>query len=209
MYTILQKPEILDWNSIPVVCIDTRLWTPEIDIAASAQVCYDAEALYVRLTAKEAYIRAEESGPLGIPCRDSCLEFFFSPVANDKRYFNLEFNPRKCMYLGLGTGRDDSIRLLPDPDNVFHPCTARTEDGWEISYQIPFSFIKLFFTDFIAAPGKKMLANFYKCGDYTVQEHYFAWKPVNNTTPDFHRPEYFGELIFDENICTEQAAHRW
>lgn len=195
-YIIIPKPEILDWNNIPVAPIDTRLWTPEIDIAATAQVCYDAEALYVRLTAKEAHIRAEESGPLGIPCRDSCLEFFFSPIADDSRYFNLEFNPEKCMYLGLGTCRYDSTRLLPDPDTVFKPCPVRTEEGWEITYQVPYSFIRLFFPDFVAAPGTKIRANFYKCGDYTVQEHYFSWNPVDNATPDFHRPEYFGELIF-------------
>ena len=194
-YTIL--PKTGDWSDIPVAPIDKRLWTPEIDIEATAQICYDAEALYLRLTAKESNIRAEEKGPLGIPCQDSCLEFFFSPVAEDPRYFNLEFNPVKCMYLGLGTCRQDSVRLLPaKPDNIFNTCPLLTEDGWEIIYQIPFTFIKLFFKDFVASPGKKMRANFYKCGDLTAQEHYFSWNPVNNPTPDFHRPEYFGELIF-------------
>lgn len=194
-YTILPKKD--DWNNIPVALIDKRLWTHEVDISATAQVCYDAEALYLRLTAKEANIRAEENGPLGIPCRDSCLEFFFSPVTDDPRYFNFEFNSVKCMHLGFGTGRQDSARILPKkPEELFNPCPVYTEDGWEITYRIPFSFIKLFFKDFVVAPGKKMRANFYKCGDLTVQEHYFAWNSVNNPTPDFHRPEFFGELIF-------------
>ena len=194
-YTIL--PKTYDWNNIPVAPIDTRLWTPEIDISATAQVCYDSESLYLRLTAKEATIRAEENGPLGIPCQDSCLEFFFSPIAEDPRYFNFEFNPVKCMFLGFGSCRHDSVRLLPQkPDDLFDACTILTENGWEITYRIPFTFIKLFFENFVAAPGKKMRANFYKCGDFTAQEHYFAWNPVNNPTPDFHRPEYFGELIF-------------
>ena len=194
-YMIL--PKTGDWKDIPVVSIDTRLWTPEIDIAATAQVCYDAEALYVRLTAKESNIRAEENGLLGTPCRDSCLEFFFCPVAEDTRYFNIEFNSIKCMHLGFGTCRYDSVRLLPqNPDDIFKPCPLLTNDGWEITYRVPFDFIKLFVKHFVAAPGKKMRGNFYKCGDFTVQEHYFSWNPVDNPTPDFHRPEYFGELIF-------------
>lgn len=194
-YTIMPKTD--SWNDIPVAPIDTRLWTPEIDISATAQVCYDAEALYLRLTAKEANIRAEESGLLGVPCKDSCLEFFFSPIADDTRYFNFEFNSVKCMHLGFGNCRQNSARLLPKkPEELFGACPKLTADGWEITYKIPFSFIKLYFKDFTAAPGKKMRANFYKCGDLTVQEHYFAWNPVDNPTPDFHRPEYFGELIF-------------
>lgn len=195
-YKILPKSKIGDWNDVPVAHIDKRLWTPEIDVAATAQACYDSQALYLRLTAKEKNIRAEEIGPIGIPCKDSCLEFFFSPVEGDARYFNVEFNPEACMFLGFGTSRYDSTRLLLKPSNNFNPCSVRTESGWEITYQIPFSFIKLFFKDFVAAPGKKMRANFYKCGDLTVQEHYFSWNPINTPTPDFHRPDCFGELIF-------------
>jgi hypothetical protein len=196
-YHIVPKPDVLDWNAIPVAPVDQMKWTPPVDISATAQVCYDDQALYVRLTAREAQIRAEESGPLGVPCQDSCLEFFFAPVEGDPRYLNLEFNSVKCMHLGIGTCRYDSVRMLPDPDATFGPCPVRTEDGWEITYQIPYSFLRLFYPDFQAAPGKKMRANFYKCGDYTVQEHYLSWNPVESQIPDFHRPESFGQLIFD------------
>ncbi len=195
-YTILPKSKTGDWNDIPIAPIDTRLWKTEINIVATAQICNDSETLYVRLTAKEENIRSEEKGPLGMPCKDSCLEFFFSPVESDNRYFNLEFNPQKCMYLGIGTCRYDSVRLLPNIPLVFSPCTKRIGDQWEISYQIPFNFIKLFFKDFVAESGKKMRANFYKCGNCTVQKHYFSWNPIDNPTPEFHLPEYFGELIF-------------
>lgn len=195
-YTILPKSQTIDWNDVPIAPIDTRLWTKAVDITATAQVCYDEEALYLRLTAKEAHIRAEETGPVGMPCLDSCLEFFFSPMEGDERYINVEFNPEKCMYLGFCACRHSSVRLLANVETVLQPCVSRTADGWEITYQIPFTFIRLFFRDFVAAPGKKMRANFYKCGDLTVCPHYFSWNPVDHPTPDFHRPEYFGELIF-------------
>lgn len=193
-YTILHKTG--DWNDIPIAPIDNRLWTPEVQISATAQVCYDADALYVRLTAKEKDIRAEEMGVIGVPCKDSCLEFFFSPEENDGRYFNFEFNPALCMHLGLGSCRNDSARILPKPSANIQPSVIRTDDGWELTYQITVAFIRQFFPNFTPIPGKKMRANFYKCGELTQVEHYFAWNFVDNPTPDFHRPEFFGELIF-------------
>ena len=39
--------------------------------------------------------------------------------------------------------------------------------------------------------------NFYKCGDETVQPHYYSWNPVELVDPDFHRSEFFGKLYFE------------
>ena len=66
--------------------------------------------------------------------------------------------------------------------------------SWDLYYELPFSLIRLFFPDF--APEGRLRANFYKCGDLTKQEHYLSWNRVECEKPDFHRPEYFGELIF-------------
>ncbi len=195
-HMIPKKPETLDWTQIPSVDIDNLLWTPPVDITAKAQICYDDEALYVRLTAKEADIRAEGTGPLDAPCEDSCLEFFFSPCEGDNRYFNIEFNPNCCMYLGIGTSMDDLVRLIPEGPNPLSPKADRTADGWEITYQVPFSFIKRFFPEFEAASGKTMRANFFKCGDLTVKEHYFSWNKVTSEIPAFHRTCDFGMLEF-------------
>ena len=195
-HTIPRKPKELDWEQIPSVQIDHLLWTPPVNITATAQICYDDTALYLHLSATEAHIRAEHTGLLGQPCEDSCLEFFFSPCSGDNRYFNVEFNPNCCMYLGIGTGAEDLVRLIPGDQTLFHPNAARTADGWEITYQIPFSFIKRFFPEFAPASGKTMRANFFKCGDLTLQEHYLSWNMVTSKTPAFHRTCDFGMLEF-------------
>lgn len=177
--------------------IDTLLWTDECDITAFAEICYTDDALLVKLTANEKNVRAEETGLLGMPCLDSCLEFFFAPVEGDLRYFNFEYNPNGCIYLGIGTGRGDSTRLvLSDPAKLFTPEIVRSADGWSVAYRVPFAFIRRFFPDFKAVSGGKMRANFFKCGDLTVKEHYFSWNPVEVETPDFHLPAWFGELVF-------------
>ena len=101
------------------------------------------------------------------------------------------------MYLGIGTGAGDLVRLIPEEKGLFQPNATRTADGWKITYQIPFCFINQFFPGFSPAPGKTFRANFFKCGDLTVQEHYLSWNKVTSETPDFHRTCDFGLLEFE------------
>ena len=196
-YIITKKNEELNWNNVPALQVDTVQWLPDAGISAQAQLCYDEEAIYVRMTAKEANIRAQETGEVGMPCLDSCLEFFFCPMPHNKTYFNVEMNPNCCLYLGIGTDRYDLIRLLSHDENPFGAEAARTEDGWQLTYRIPVAFVQRFFPEFKAESGAMMRGNFYKCGDLTVQEHYYAWNPVETENPDFHLSEYFGKLYFE------------
>ena len=39
-------------------------------------------------------------------------------------------------------------------------------------------------------------ANFYKCADKSAHPHFLAWNRVDTPAPDFHRPDFFGELTF-------------
>lgn len=182
------------WEDVEALPIDQNLWLPPADVAAQAQIARTGDALLVRLTAREQHIRAEENGPLGRPCEDSCLEFFFSPVAGDSRYVNIEFNPIGCVWIGLGDGYFRT-RLLPEQDWL-EPTTFSTGDGWGIAYRVPFAFIRTLFPAFAPAPGDVLRANCYKCGDKTHQPHYLAWNPVDSKTPNFHRPQDFGEMVF-------------
>ena len=59
---------------------------------------------------------------------------------------------------------------------------------------IPFD---IYGIDGAAISGKKLRANFYKCGDRMPVKHYVTWNPIGWPQPDYHRPEYFGELVFE------------
>ena len=63
-------------------------------------------------------------------------------------------------------------------------------------YRVPFAFLRLFFPGFDPKPGDAIRANCFKCGDLTEVEHYFSWNPVDSPTPNFHRPEDFGRMVF-------------
>lgn len=194
---IVRQTGNISWDKLDVFPVNRIYWTEKTDISAEARICYDAAFLYVQLSANEKHIRVEESGPLGLPCEDSCLEFFLSPEPNDKRYLNFEINPNGCIYSGIATSINDLLRLIPENQNLFHPQIKQTSNGWRASFQIPFSYIKMFFPNFEAVSGKRVLANFYKCGDKTVTPHFLSWNELSSPVPDFHRRCDFGELYFE------------
>ena len=196
-YTIIRKPKSGDWNQVPELAIDTALWGTDADIRAWAQLCWDDGAIHVRLRAQEREIRAEHARDslLGMPCEDSCLEFFFCPIPGDERYFNIEFNPNGCLYLGFGRSLANHVRLLPGQP-CFETTPARIPDGWEIVYRIPHAFVRDFFPDYAPKAGDEIRANCYKCGDLTAREHYYSWNPCTSDTPAFHRPHDFGRMRF-------------
>lgn len=196
-YTIQKIQGTPDWSKIPVMPMDQLLWADFTDIAAQTQLCWDNEALYIRQEAKEADIRADEEGPLSMPCVDSCMEFFFRPTERPD-YMNIELNPNKAIYLGIGTEIKNLIRLLvPKVTEIMDIQVEYTEGGWVLTYKLPFNFIRRFFPEFEAKVGGVMHANAYKCGN-KAQRHYLVWNRIGDDTRTFHCPQYFGELIFGE-----------
>ena len=183
-----------NWENIPELEVSEILWLPDCGIRAFGRFCYDDSFLRVRLRAVEENIRAELTAPLSRVCEDSCLEFFFMPEG-ETRYFHFEINPKGCLYIGFGHGREDSTILYPkNIRQLFEIQTEKTPDGWAVAYAIPLSFLRLFWPDF--SFSGTLRANVYKCGEQTVREHYLSWNPVRSETPDFHRPEDFGVMIF-------------
>ena len=195
-YTIVRTDGEIDWGSVPVLPIDQVLWKEDAGVRAEGQLCYDSEHLYVHLRAVEQEIRAENTEPLSPVYQDSCLEFFFMPEGWDK-YFNIEINPNGCVCMQYGASRSERFSLVRgDITSYFDIRTDRTEDGWEVYYTVPLDYFRYFIPEYEF--DGVLLANFYKCGDKTVQSHYLAWQPVETEKPDYHRPEYFGRMAFGD-----------
>lgn len=155
-YEIKITKNAVGWDTVPVLNIDHAYFDTPDTIRAYAQIAAGSDALFVHLWTTEPETRAEEDGPLGTPCKDSCLEFFFSPMENDQRYFNIEFNANGCMFLGIGTCIDDLVRLtsveVPIP---IAPKVHKNESGWEIFYSVPYEFIRRFFRNFRYTKAKQ------------------------------------------------------
>lgn len=200
-YTITKVSGVPQWDDIPVLEMNEsyRKTLDEIPVRAWTQVAYNDEALLIRQRALEPVIRAELTGMMDEVCEDSCLEFFFCPVEGDLRYFNIEYNPNTSRYLGFGTGIPDLVRLtLDSKKDSFFPKVTYFDGGWELNYQIPFAFIRLFFPNFDPAPGKAIRANCSKCGNKTATPHWLTWNrvPFSPTSFTFHRPDQYGRMVF-------------
>jgi hypothetical protein len=195
-YTIPRVEGSPDWDSIEKAPVDSKPWKEfPLSMEVFAQVCHNGGALQARLSAGEEDPLARFSGDTDMVCLDSCLEFFFSPMA-DGRYFNFEFNPRGALYLGFGLGRDFTARLLIKNYRDFFAVKPFSGGGfWGVEFMVPADFITLYCPGFTLEKGRALTGNFYKCGDETKTPHYLVWNPVNTEKPDYHRPEFFGRLM--------------
>lgn len=198
-YIIRRVDGVPYWSALPYIEIDNERRENPHGITARAQICYNDEALLVHLCTKEKNYLTNETDVLGAPCRDSCLEFFFCPEECDGRYFNIEFNANCCLYLGIGSGVKDLVRLLPDNSeaNILAPSVVKDYDGWEIFYRVPYEFIRRFFPDFKVYPGKKIRANCYKCADKSEPPHYLVWNWLEGEPLGFHNTKCFGSMTFE------------
>lgn len=197
-YTITRITGEPNWKSVPSLNVDEYLWNTKTDISMKAQICYDDNGLYVRMKCREKNIRAEYDEPLSMVFKDSCMEFFFSPLEGDDRYINFEINPNCRTFIGISTCRSNNTRICPYfEEEIFCKKSKRTADGWEVTYRIPLSFMTVFFPKLTLASGNVIRANCYKCGDLTVYPHYISWNPVGGNVPDFHRPSDFGTMILE------------
>lgn len=194
-YTIKKVANEVDWSQIPTLAIDKVLWCEDTGIRGTGQLCYSDEYLYVHMSAVEKDIRAENTQPLSPVYEDSCLEFFFEPEGANK-YFNFEINPNGCMNIQIGPTKPDRVSLVrSDAKEYFNIQTERTNNGWEVFYRIPLSFIQLVFPDFQFKGNIK--GNMDKCGNLTVYKHYVSWTKIDLDQPNFHCPEYFGLMHFE------------
>ena len=193
-YTLKKVNGAPDWASVPAAQI-TIPYGGVSTVQAWAKLCWDESGIYVNMQAKEASIRCEELEPLGAVCEDSCLEFFIRPT-EATNYFNFEYNFACNVYLGYGAENGQLIRLiLEDQKATFRAASYKTDDGWGITYHIPFAFINQFFPHFKAYEGLQLYGNFYRSGEKAEAPFGMSWNEIEPTGTSFHCPTYFGRLV--------------
>jgi Carbohydrate-binding family 9 len=182
---------------------------PEHFPRVQAKLAYDDQALYAIYRVEDRYVRAVANHHQDPVCRDSCVEFFFTPGTDTAAgYFNLEMNCGGIMLFNFQlipwknqiTLKEDDVQRVQVahslPRNVEPEIASPTT--WTVEYRVP--------TDLFAqycpsarkpAPGVTWRANVYKCGDATSHPHWLTWAVVQDTKPNFHLPQYFGTLVFE------------
>ena len=197
-YTIM--PHNKDFpNGFPQAKIENYYKESACQPVAFACLAYDEGGIYVYQKAFEAEIKAVMTEQNGDIYKDSCLEFFinFSPEQTDD-YLNYEINPLGVMHLGLGPDRYCRTLLFDSDKNYFNiKCLDSIDEFnkeyWEISYYIPFDYIRKHFPGFSLENTFK--GNFFKIGDQCKLPHYGTYAKVDTPTPDFHRREFFSDFV--------------
>jgi hypothetical protein len=128
--------------------------------------------------------------------RDNCVEFFIS--FSNGTYYNIEFN---CLGIGkVGYGKSRTDRELLEVNVVEEISVAKKLSfkgdlfDWEILLIIPKT---VFYHEKINSfAGMSCGANFYKCGDDLPNKDFLVWNNIVSNEPDFHKPEFFGQIVF-------------
>ena len=171
---------------------DTNGYTP--DVHFTLDVLEDAFLLHIET--HESNPRREEQHHLNYVHYDSCVEWFvnFAPAICDK-YFNFEINANGTLYAAFRKNRSEFTLLELEDMNLLQIEPTILEEKWLIDFKVPFTFIQKYIPNFEFKEGMTIRCNFYKCGDRTEYPHFGIWNPVLLEKPDFHRPEFFKEIV--------------
>ena len=198
------------WNDIEAVQLALYMGDkPDHFPFTQAKMAYDDQAVYIIFRVEDQYVKAVHSQNQDPVCRDSCVEFFFSPEDDVKKgYFNLEMNCGGTMLFNHQLKRQTDVVLINESDmhqvKIAHSMPQLVENEiskkttWVVEYSIPFSILSNYQTATIPKAGTVWRANFYKCGDRTSHPHWLTWAPVDYPKPNFHLPQFFGSLEFQE-----------
>lgn len=194
------------WQSISKIEIDCFPWDTNGYMPKSeVQMFYTDKYFKLRFSTQERDVRATYLNLQDPVYQDSCMEFFMMPdTQGEGKYLNFEFNAFGTLLLGMGNNRHNRVSVNVDPA-IFEIKTSLNSDNidrydgsnWTIEFKIPFDFLDKYFKKIDFISGHTMKANFYKCGDNTDYPHYGCWNQIENEKPDFHLPQYFGELILE------------
>ena len=167
----------------------------------SGRIARTRDALVVDFRVSGLDLRVQNTDDNGRQWEDSCVEVFIQdPLKAD--YYNFEINALGKVLACRGEDRYNRVaRPAEEMEQILRfgqmDSNGPLEEGglrtWRVGVVIPFRLIGI---EADKLP-KSIRANFYKCGDKTSHPHYLSWSPIDTPKPDFHRPEFFGELLLN------------
>ncbi|WP_329904846.1 carbohydrate-binding family 9-like protein [Porphyromonas pogonae] len=179
--------------------IDRHNWATRFPYApqVSVWVAYNKAGLYLSYVYDGLSLRALSPGDGNYVHEDSCVEFFMQKEEGAS-YTNFEFNVAGVCYAAFHQTRKQSRVFTPDEYARilrYTPLEGQIipeQHGvhvWKLTVMIPWDLM-----GYDTIP-QKFYANFYNCADGTSDPHYMSWSPIPLDKPNFHCPQYFGEII--------------
>jgi hypothetical protein len=190
------------WDALPLLLVDRYLWLkngyePRVEV----RLCWSPRFLYVRFRVGERRAPVRYTKFQDPVYKDSCVEFFVDMFPEKRMgYVNFEMNAAGTLLAAFGPDRAHRRPLWPEDVADMSVRSGQDDrpevgDSWHVEYAVPMALFRKLYGQAVQ-PGDRAAANFYKCGDESEVPHYGAWSPVGTPAPDFHRPEFFGEIVF-------------
>lgn len=173
-------------------------YSPEVRV----KLWHNSNSVFLKFNVTEKWIRGLAANDNEKVAKDSCVEFFIS--FDEKGYYNIEVNCIGTVLVSHREGRKINVEyaspeilalIKRDPSLGRKPLACKESNGeWNMTLEIP---VKVFFkNDIKNLKGLKARCNIYKCGDELPEQHYLSLFPIRTPSPDFHRPEFFGDITF-------------
>ena len=179
-------------------------WPEQIPNTPDAEVkaFHNGEKLFLQFSVTEKDIHSVISDNFGEVWTDPCVEFFVAP--DEEGYYNFECTCIGRMLVAHHRKEKETekmpldtlatIERSPSLGNDNFPL-REGENRWSIIEVIPVT--ALFNHKIESWSGRKMHANFYKCGDNLPNPHFLSWNKIDFPRPNFHLQEFFGEVNFE------------
>ena len=190
--SLLQTLESLEKHTISNVNWPEYPYAPSVNF----HIAHSDKAIAIMFQVTEDHIKAvsmENNGPVW---EDSCVEFF-AKMADNQRYVNIEMNCAGTILVGKRLSKADAKHLTEAEIATIRRITSlphqqidsrgENQSWWAIEV-IPYEIF-----GFDKKP-ESLRANLYKCGDKCDQPHFLSWSPIPLPAPNFHCPDYFGDI---------------
>lgn len=165
-------------------------------------VAHSSSHFYIKFNVHGSMLKAVYDVDQSPVNEDSCVQFY-AKLPNENYYNCFEFNCIGTCKAYQKMESSDKIREFSLDDlqkiqrcsslgrRVFNEMEGMFE--WDLTVSIPLSLMGINIKEFPLT----ILGNFNKCADKTDSQHYVTWNPVKTEKPDFHRPDFFGEIILE------------
>jgi len=189
------------WDRVKAIPL-TRYWSGNpapADRHAEARILWTDESLCLRFVCRQKEPLIVSSNPQtdkktkGLWDRDVCEAFLAPDPEQPNRYFEFEAAPTG-EWIDLAIHLKAGQRETEWDFNSGLTTTARIgKDQITIAMRIPWG-------DRIHKPqrGERWRVNLFRCVGSSKDRGYLAWQPTHTEQPNFHVPEAFGWLVFDE-----------
>ncbi len=170
------------------------------DCVARFTMGHTGTVLFLKFRIEESFLRVKTRANNGSVHFDNCVEFFFA-FPGDDHYYNLEFNCLGSVKAAFGLGRtnrnplpDEVVNTIADKISItLNNVNAERKICWELTVLLE---INVFiFHKYKSFSGLSCRGNFTTCGEKLPDPHFLSWANINSEKPDFHRKEFFGNII--------------